>query len=108
MAREYLLIGSSSFIGNSRFFSVDPTASAASNVTPGISLIPANLKNSTTYRLLRSQVSEFSTRELGTISFKPGSPNPHFSRKVRRILSPFTFMVVLKARLRRFGVHAGT
>lgn len=56
---DKLLISSNSFIDNSLFFSVDPTASAVSNATSGISLISANLKNGTSFGLSRSQVSEF-------------------------------------------------
>jgi dipeptidyl aminopeptidase/acylaminoacyl peptidase len=56
---DKLLISSNSFIENSLFFSVDPTASTTSNTTSGISLISANLNNGTTFGLSRSQVSEF-------------------------------------------------
>ncbi|KAE8449415.1 hypothetical protein EG329_008316 [Mollisiaceae sp. DMI_Dod_QoI] len=55
---DKLLISSTSFIDNSLYFSVNPSTSAATNASSGISLISANLGNGTKYGLSKSQVSE--------------------------------------------------
>ena len=58
LGSDKLLVSSTSFPDNSLFFSVDPAAAVKSNVTEGITLISANLKNGTTYGVSQSQVGE--------------------------------------------------
>jgi dipeptidyl aminopeptidase/acylaminoacyl peptidase len=58
LGEDKLLVSSTSFIDNSLYFSVDPSAAALTNASSGIDLISANLGNGTNYGLSNSQVSE--------------------------------------------------
>lgn len=58
LGADKLLISSTSFIDNSLYFSVDPSAAAATNASSGINLISANLDNGAKYGLSKNQVSE--------------------------------------------------
>ncbi|KAL2060306.1 hypothetical protein VTL71DRAFT_9701 [Oculimacula yallundae] len=55
---DKLLVSSSSYLDNSIYSSVDPTVSASSNATSGITLLSANLNYGSKWGLARSQIED--------------------------------------------------
>ena len=91
LGSDKLLIGSTGFLDNSLFFSVDPTAVVKSNARDGITLISANLKNGVTYGPSQSQVGEIFYRGAGDYFVHAWIIKPSFFKENETY--PFAFYV---------------